>query len=198
MVACAPLILNDEVSRLLVLLGGGVEIRLVTLKDAQGLSDFHDRNADHIRRWEPARSSDYHSFSAWYQRLLDWQLEYKEGRAAHFLVALPEVSHIVATCSLTNIIRGPFQACNMGYAVDRAFEGRGVMHLLCEHVITYAFRELGLNRVMANYMPENHRSAALLKRLGFVVEGAAKRYLLINGCWEDHVLAARVKGGGVS
>ena len=43
---------------------------------------------------------------------------------------------------------------------------------------------------MANYMPINFRSAKLLHRLGFTVEGYAKNYLLINNRWEDHVLTA--------
>ena len=43
---------------------------------------------------------------------------------------------------------------------------------------------------MANYMPDNLRSAALLKRLGFEVEGLAKNYLYINGQWRDHVLTS--------
>ena len=64
------------------------------------------------------------------------------------------------------------------------------MKKLCTHVISYAFDELGLNRVMANYMPSNLRSEALLNRLGFVREGVAKKYLKINGVWEDHVLTS--------
>ncbi|WP_445365826.1 GNAT family N-acetyltransferase [Microbulbifer sp. ANSA001] len=170
-----------------------MEIRPVRIEDAEGLSGFYSSNADHLRQWEPARGSGYHSLGAWQQRLQGWHIEQQEGRGAYFLITFPESSRVVATCSLTNIVCGPFQACNMGYAVDKSFEGKGVMYLLCEYVIAFAFKELGLNRVMANYMPENYRSAALLRRLGFVVEGNAKRYLLINGRWEDHVLTALVK-----
>jgi ribosomal-protein-alanine N-acetyltransferase len=93
-------------------------------------------------------------------------------------------------CSLTNIVRGPFQACYMGYSVSEKYQGKGLMKDLCLHVIDYAFNELGMNRVMANYMPDNHRSAALLTKLGFVKEGFAKNYLLINGNWEDHILTS--------
>lgn len=64
------------------------------------------------------------------------------------------------------------------------------MKALCQNAIDYAFKELSLNRIMANYMPINHRSAMLLKSLGFSKEGEAKRYLKINGCWEDHVLTS--------
>lgn len=48
---------------------------------------------------------------------------------------------------------------------------------------------------MANYLPENARSAALLEGLDFVREGYAregyaKDHLFIGGAWRDHVLTA--------
>lgn len=58
-------------------------------------------------------------------------------------------------------------------------------------LVAYAFGALGLHRVMANHLPDNERSAKLLARLGFEVEGLAKNYLFINGAWRDHVLTAR-------
>ncbi|MBV1929757.1 MAG: GNAT family N-acetyltransferase [Gammaproteobacteria bacterium] len=86
----------------------------------------------------------------------------------------PVDGEIVATCSRTNIVRGPFQACNIGYAVSAPYQGKGLMRALCSYTISYAFDELRLNRLMANYMPSNHRSEVLLQRLGFTQEGAAK------------------------
>ncbi len=59
-----------------------------------------------------------------------------------------------------------------------------------QHAIDYAFSQLKLNRLMAAYMPRNKRSANLLKKLGFTKEGLAKKYLQINGNWEDHVLTS--------
>ena len=54
----------------------------------------------------------------------------------------------------------------------------------------YLFQELNFHRVMANYMPHNRRSCNVLKRLGFVIEGYARDYLLINGQWEDHIMTS--------
>jgi ribosomal-protein-alanine N-acetyltransferase len=59
--------------------------------------------------------------------------------------------------------------------------------------IAYMFHEQDLHRIMANHVPENVRSAALLQRLGFEREGYAREYLKINGIWRDHVLTALVK-----
>jgi len=49
-----------------------------------------------------------------------------------------------------------------------------------------------VHRIHANYMPHNRRSGAVLRRLGFVVDGFARDYLQINGRWEDHVLTSLI------
>jgi ribosomal-protein-alanine N-acetyltransferase len=36
------------------------------------------------------------------------------------------------------------------------------------------------------------RSAAVLRRSGFTVEGYAREYILIDGRWEDHILTSIV------
>jgi len=76
--------------------------------------------------------------------------------------------------------------------VSKDHEGIGLMKQLCQHVIAFAFEELELNRVMANYIPSNLRSEGLLEGLGFEREGLARKYLCINGKWEDHVLTSLI------
>ena len=58
--------------------------------------------------------------------------------------------------------------------------------------LKFAFDEMNIHRVMANYMPTNKRSGALLRRLGFTEEGFARDYLFLNGRWCDHVMMALV------
>jgi ribosomal-protein-alanine N-acetyltransferase len=91
---------------------------------------------------------------------------------------------------LTGIVHGVFQAGYIGYSIAKSYQGQGKMKQLCRYVIDFAFCELKLNRIMANYMPDNLRSEILLKSLGFEIEGTAKSYLRINGQWEDHILTS--------
>ena len=56
--------------------------------------------------------------------------------------------------------------------------------------IDYMFREMHMHRISANYMPHNTASAAVLKRLGFAVDGYARDYLQIGGRWQDHILTS--------
>jgi ribosomal-protein-alanine N-acetyltransferase len=97
---------------------------------------------------------------------------------------------VIGECNFTNFIRGPFQACFLGYKIDYRLEGRGLMREALTAAIAFTFDVLRLHRIMANYLPVNERSGRLLRRLGFVVEGYARDYLLIDGEWRDHVLTS--------
>jgi len=130
----------------------------------------------------------HHSVASWTLRLIEREKEFEDESSVHFIAINESESHVIASCSITNIVRGVFQSCHMGYSVDRNYEGKGKMRKLAQHAIGYAFGELKLHRVIANHMPTNTRSEALLRRLGFEREGYAKRFLQINGEWEDHVL----------
>lgn len=81
-------------------------------------------------------------------------------------------------------------ACYMGYALGPGAQGKGYMVEAARAGIEFMFDRVGLHRIMANYMPDNRRSAAVLSRLGFTVEGSAKDYLFLNGAWQDHVLTS--------
>jgi ribosomal-protein-alanine N-acetyltransferase len=58
--------------------------------------------------------------------------------------------------------------------------------------IDQIFEHCNLHRIMANYMPANIKSAQLLARLEFSIEGEAKQYLFINGKWEDHIMTSLI------
>ena len=60
-------------------------------------------------------------------------------------------------------------------------------------VITIAFDSLHLNRVEAACLPNNTASIRLLEKVGFAREGYARRYLCIDGRWQDHLLFGLVR-----
>jgi RimJ/RimL family protein N-acetyltransferase len=87
------------------------------------------------------------------------------------------------------IVRGAFQGCNLGYALDGTCQGQGLMHEALRAVLDEAFSpRLNLHRIQAGVRPENHRSLAVLARLGFRGIGLARHYLFIHGDWRDHQL----------
>ena len=169
-----------------------MEIKLSSVEDALSLSQYYVKNEAHLSLWEPLKGKKDNNLALWQERLKQRELEQSEKKAAYFLAYNEGSTEIIATCNLTGISYGVFMACYMGYSVSRQFEGQGFMKKLCSYVTQYAFNDLGLNRVMSNYMPNNLRSENLLVSMGFVKEGLAKNYLYINGKWEDHILTSLV------
>jgi len=165
-----------------------MEILTSQQKHAALLADFYTRNSERFSPWQPRVNADHYSEDAWLRRLIERERDFQEGMAAHFIGL--EDDRVVGSCSLTNIVYSPGFYCYMGYCVDADYEGKGVMTRIVRHAIDYAFNGLRLNRISANYMPRNIRSARLLEKLGFEKEGYAKRYLHINGRWEDHILTS--------
>lgn len=166
-------------------------LRLADADDADALIAYDLRNRDHLAPWEPRRdpATAYDPKvrrAALAQRCADAQAD----RGYGFLARLHGDDAIAASVNLSNVVRGAFQACHLGYSVDAAHERRGIATEAIGAVIAFAFEELQLHRVMANYRPTNERSGRLLRRLGFVVEGYARDYLLIDGEWCDHVLTS--------
>ncbi len=171
-------------------------LRLPKETDVEKIQSFDERNLKHLSSWSTSskeRNTNYQT------QLLNWKEDFSEGRSIRFLMFIREEleNETIGFCNFSQIFRGPFQACYLGYQIDVAFEGLGYMSEAVGAAINYMFEKQNIHRIMANYMPANIRSARLLKKLGFVVEGTAKKYLLINGQWEDHVLTALTNDGWV-
>ena len=67
---------------------------------------------------------------------------------------------------------------------------KGYMTAAVRAVIPFVFDSLELHRLEAACLPANVASIKLLERTGFTREGIARRYLKINGVWQDHLLYA--------
>jgi [ribosomal protein S5]-alanine N-acetyltransferase len=102
------------------------------------------------------------------------------------LVCLRSDGAIIGSVGLSQIFYGPFCNCYMGYAVGVPYAKQGLMTEGLRLVLKHAFGKLKLHRVEANIQPENKASIALVKRVGFQLEGYSPRYLKIAGRWRDH------------
>ena len=169
-----------------------LDVRLARPGMQAAMATFlRDNFEGHLDRWSPPAAPAFFSESFWAERLAVAVEEFHAGRSARFVLQQgPLGAPILGTCNYTNIVRGPFLACYLGYQVGRAHEGSGLMAEALKATNAYVFSSMRLHRIMANYRPENTRSARLLERLGFVREGVARDYLFIDGAWRDHVLTS--------
>ncbi|NWE13076.1 GNAT family N-acetyltransferase [Pseudomonas yamanorum] len=157
---------------------------------ARALQAYLLENRDFLQPWEPSRDDTFFELTAITERLETMADKTANGEALHLLI----FSHgtIIGACNFSNIVRGAFQACHLGYALAESAQRLGLMQEALTAAIAHVFNAMQLHRIMANYRPENERSARLLARLGFEREGEARAYLKINGVWADHVLTALI------
>ncbi len=157
---------------------------------ADRVLDYNVRNKDFLSQWEPIRSEEFYTQEFQKQQLQDELLKMEEGKI--FKVWIFEKSDkgfkkVLGSIALNEIVRGCFHSCFLGYKMDKDKTKKGYMTEALNRVIQCAFDELELHRIEANIIPRNVPSLKVVEKIGFYNEGTAKKYLRINGVWEDHI-----------
>jgi ribosomal-protein-alanine N-acetyltransferase len=156
--------------------------------DAAALLLYYQFNEERFARWEPEHADDL----AYHLRWVRWRRTESAARRGWSFLALDRNAPdaLVAVVNLYDVVTGSAHSAVLGYSVDGAYEGKGYAREAVQAVIGYAFGVLNLHRLAANYHPANERSGALLRGLGFVVEGYARDMTYLRGTWRDHVLTS--------
>jgi ribosomal-protein-alanine N-acetyltransferase len=155
-------------------------------------AELRAASRDHLIPWEPLWPRDELTRSAFRRRIRHYQREQREDLGYAFLVMRDRDDRLLGGMTLSNIRRGVTQAASLGYWLGLSHVRQGYMTEAVRAVIPFAFHELRLHRLEAACMPTNSGSIRVLERCGFEREGYARRYLRINGEWEDHILFARI------
>lgn len=164
-----------------------VTIDRVTCHDRQDLISANRDSREHHAPWvEPFL--DEGGFDEWFARTLT-------GNNVGLVARERTTGGVVGVINLNEIVLKGFRSAYLGYYGMRSFGGRGLITEAMRLAIRFAFESLGLHRLEANIQPQNLRSIALVRRLGFHKEGFSPRYLQIGGEWRDHERWALLSDG---
>lgn len=167
-----------------IIVGERVLLRKPKVGDLHEFVALRRASRSFLERWEPRPPRGVNRFAAsGFHRTLNVA---RERNRCITLVCLCETGQIIGMLNLNEIVRGAFQSATMGYWISRDFARRGLMTEAVTLMLRHAFERLKLHRVEANMIPRNTPSRSLAKAVGMRYEGTAKRYLQINGKWEDH------------
>jgi ribosomal-protein-alanine N-acetyltransferase len=176
---------------------GPVGLRPLRRRDAEAWRELRTRNARWLVPWEataPDPGAPAISFAATVRFL---RAEARAGRALPFVVTYDGA--LVGQVTVSGITRGSLCSAQIGYWVDSAMAGRGVIPTAVAMAVDHCFGPVGLHRIEINIRPENAASLRVVEKLGFRDEGLRRRLLHIDGDWRDHrsfaLLREEVPGG---
>ncbi|GBC95567.1 Putative ribosomal N-acetyltransferase YdaF [bacterium HR16] len=148
-------------------LGEGVELRQLTMQDASALFDLTIRNRERLRRWmswvDFVRSEeDTRGF------IRESLRNFRSGRSLQ--MGIWWNGSMAGTIGLFSTA-GAEQEAEIGYWIDEAAEGQGLVTRATREMIRYAFEQWQVPAVRIRVEPENVRSRAIPERLGFSLRG---------------------------
>jgi RimJ/RimL family protein N-acetyltransferase/uncharacterized RmlC-like cupin family protein len=155
--------------------------------DAQTLLELQGANREHLRPW---------MIWAWGEptvddllgRIVEWQRSLWSGGDAVLGVFSPDGRAIGGTGLHDRVGQG---AREIGYWVHQKHEGKGLVTEWCAALVRLGFEVLELDRMEIRCDPDNARSAAVARRLGFVHEATLpKRAVGVDGRMRDSMVWA--------
>jgi len=168
---------------------GPVEVRPLALTDAVAWRRIRTESADWLVPWEatapgrpaPRRPSLLAFGATW------WRLRRQAAGGAALPFTVTYDGELAGQVTVGGVSRSGAGSAYVGYWVDAALAGRGIIPTALALVVDHCFGPVGLNRLEANIRPENVASRRVVDKLGFALAGTRQRFLYIDGDWRDHL-----------
>jgi ribosomal-protein-alanine N-acetyltransferase len=166
-----------------------VGLRPIKMADAREWSRLRRQNASWLKPWEATLPPGSRGTPPTVRAMIrDLRRQARTGKALPFVVTLDDVP--VGQVTVNGITWGSACWAQVGYWVESAHAGEGIIPTAVALAVDHCFFGLGLHRIEIAIRPENTASLRVVEKLGFRLEGAAPRYLHIDGGWRDHQLYA--------
>ncbi len=184
---------------------GPVTLRPLRRRDESDWARIRQRSPAWFRPWDSTRPAESPEPGLDFARMvrvfgvrarrgqiLPWAVEYTPPGARRPVFA--------GQVTVSGIMRGSACWAQVGYWIDPAWAGRGIIPTAVALACDHCFDVLRLHRIEIAIRPENTNSLAVVRKLGFRYEGRRARYMHVDGDWRDHdmfVLTAEEAPDGV-
>jgi len=163
-----------------------IYLRPIVPEDGESLLHLRVRNREFLQPYEPLQADRNFTREGIGEQIAMACRAWDEGNGYAFGIFRKEDDQLIGRVNLSNVSRGAWQSCTIGYYLDQTENGKGYMTEAVRLAVDFAFKQAGLHRVQAAIMPHNMGSIRVVEKVGFWYEGLARYYLQINGKWEDH------------
>ena len=167
-----------------------VMLRTPQMSDYPAWAELRASSREFLVAWEPRWAMDELTRASFRRRVRHYQRDLREDIGYALFIYSVATGGLVGGVTLCNVRRGVTQSCTLGYWIGAQYAQQGYMTAAVRAVVPFVFDSLDLHRLEAACLPANTASMRLLEKTGFKREGLARRYLRINGGWQDHLLYA--------
>ncbi len=117
---------------------------------------------------------------------------FKEDKGIRWGIIRKGTTALIGTCGIYDWNKTVRRA-EIGYDLEPAHWGEGIMTEALRAVLRYGFDEMGLNRIQAIIDSENVKSIKLVERLGFKKEGVLRQNSYFRGQFRDEASFSLLK-----
>ncbi|HEX8454061.1 MAG TPA: GNAT family N-acetyltransferase [Longimicrobium sp.] len=136
--------------------------------DAPRFREVIDRNLDHLRRFMPWARDEPRPLDALIEHIRDARENFERGEEWQFGIFSPDEARVLGAIGLH---RGdPQRAMEIGFWLCESAVGQGIATEATRILTNLALTTLGATRVEIRCDVLNERSAAVPRRLGYVLE----------------------------
>ncbi len=173
-----------------------ITLRPLRQTDARRWREIRRRNAPWLQPWEatlpPSGTADGEVLPTFGMMVRRMRREAREGRTLPWALCVDGA--LAGQVTVGGIAWGSLRSAYIGYWIDEAVAGRGIMPRAVAMAMDHCFDALRLHRIEINIRPENEASLRVVEKLGLRREGERTAYLHIDGDWRDHVTFVALAG----
>ena len=169
------------------LAGDRVYLRPPERGDYEEWASLRARSRNFLTPWEPSWPPDALSRTSFRARVARYAEDWRTDQGYNFFICGSDET-LVGGLGLSNLRRGVAETASLGYWMGERYAGRGYMKEALRLMLGFAFDRLHMHRIEAACLSNNDTSRHLLTHCSFREEGYARKYLCIDGKWQDHVL----------
>ncbi len=116
-----------------------------------------------------------------------WINSYQNFDYYNWAIELRDIGEIIGQISIMHI-NEKYSSCSVGYNISKSFWGKGIMTEALKAVISYLFKEIGMNRIEGRHNTLNAASGRVMQKSGMKFEGIM-RQVKVNKYGELYDLA---------
>ena len=119
------------------------------------------------------------------REIIDWAERItREKSGIRWAIALKPQDRMIGSCGF-HLYERRHRRAEIGYELHSDYWRRGIMSEATQAVLQFCFERLGAHRLEADVVEGNSASAALLKKVGFTLEGVWRDRVFKRGAFQS-------------